>query len=106
MANGNGAVSTYAYRTDNRPLLEVTATLPSGYTFHDLNFTYDKVGNILSQQNAAQPPAKNSIGRPESKTFVYDDLYQLLSSTGTHTIARRGRRIRTASAKRTTRSTT
>ena len=33
------------------------------------------------------PPAKNSIGGPWTKTFVYDDLYRLTSSTGTHTIA-------------------
>jgi len=42
--------------TDNRRLLEVTATLPTGYTFHNFNFTYDKVGNVTSLQNTALPP--------------------------------------------------
>ena len=39
------------------PALEVTATLPVGYTFNDFNFTYDKVGNLLTLQNTARRPA-------------------------------------------------
>jgi hypothetical protein len=65
MANGNGVVSTWAYRPDNRRLLEVTARLPTGYTFHNFNFTYDKVGNVTSLQNASLPPA--TIGGPASR---------------------------------------
>src|SRR6266436_6578680 len=41
----------------------------------------------LSLANTAQSPSKNSIGGPWAKTYVYDDLYQLTSSAGTHTIA-------------------
>ena len=68
MVYGNGAVTTYGYRTDNRRLLNVKASLPNGgYTFHNFNFTYDKVGNVTSLQNTALPPATNSIGGPENQ---------------------------------------
>jgi hypothetical protein len=56
MTNGNGVVTAYTYRPDNRRLLNVQATLPIGYTFNNFNFTYDKVGNLLTLQNTAQMP--------------------------------------------------
>jgi RHS repeat-associated protein len=85
---GNGVRTTYAYNPLNRRLANVQAALPNGgYTFHNFNFTYDPVGNLTQLQNNVLPPAKNSIGGPWTKTFNYDDLYQLTSSTGTHTIA-------------------
>jgi RHS repeat-associated protein len=100
MTNGNGVVTTYAYRPDNRRLLNVQATLPIGYTFNNFNFTYDNVGNLLTLQNTAQMPLTfigssttlatslgNAIGGPWTKTFAYDDLYRLTSSTGTHNIS-------------------
>jgi RHS repeat-associated protein len=94
MVYGNGVTTAYAYRADNRRLLNVQATLPIGYTFHNFNFTYDKVGNLTQLQNTAQMPGSftggslgNNIGGPWTKTYVYDDLYQLTSSTGTHNIA-------------------
>jgi RHS repeat-associated protein len=63
----------------------VQASLPSGgYTFHNFIFSYDKVGNLTQLQNQVQPPPTHSIGGPETKTFVYDDLYRLTSSTGCH----------------------
>jgi hypothetical protein len=48
MTNGNGIVTTYAYRPDNRRLLNVQATLPVGYTFNNFKFICDKVGNVRS----------------------------------------------------------
>src|SRR5262249_27375826 len=45
------------------------------------------LGYTTERQTQVRPPATNSIGGPETKTFVYDDLYRLTSSTGTHTIA-------------------
>src|SRR5712675_6867 len=56
MTNGNGVVTAYTYRPDNRRLLNVQATLPIGYTFNNFNFTYDKVGNLLTLQNTARCP--------------------------------------------------
>jgi RHS repeat-associated protein len=85
MTYGNGVVTNYAYRPDNRRLLNIQASLPSGgYTFHNFFFTYDNVGNVTQLQNQVQAPPTNSIGGPETKTFVYDDLYQLISSAGCH----------------------
>src|SRR5258708_1229308 len=60
----------------------------------------DNVGNLLTLQNTAQMPLTfigssttlatslgNAIGGPWTKTFAYDDLYQLTSSAGTHNIS-------------------
>jgi hypothetical protein len=91
MTNGNGVITTYAYRPDNRRLANVQATLPVGYTFNNFNFSYDAVGNLTALQNTAQFPGSftggnlgNAIGGPWTKTFAYDDLYRLTTSTGTH----------------------
>ncbi len=63
-----------------------------GYRFHDLAFAYDLVGNLTSLENRALPPGTfpgpglgNAIGGPWLKTYAYDDLYRLTSSTGRHT---------------------
>jgi RHS repeat-associated protein len=83
-------VTTYAYDKATQRIANIQAALPpvpAGYVFNNFQFGYDPVGNVTSLTNAALPPATNSIGGPESKTYVYDDLYRLLSSAGTHTIA-------------------
>src|SRR5262249_40477191 len=91
MTYGNGAVTTYAYRPDNRRLANMKATLAIGYTFNDFAFSYDPVGNLTRLQKNAQFPGSfaggnlgNAIGGPWTKTFTYDDLYRLTTSTGTH----------------------
>jgi hypothetical protein len=90
MVNGNGVITTYAYDKATQRVTNIQAALPpvpTGYVFHNFQFGYDPVGNVTSLTNAALPPATNSIGGPESKTYGYDDLYRLTSSSGTHTIA-------------------
>jgi hypothetical protein len=95
MVYGNGAVTNYAYRPDNRRLATVQASLSAGgYMFHNFTFSYDPVGNLLTLQNNVQYPGSftggnlgNAIGGPWTKTFSYDDLYRLTSSTGTHNIS-------------------
>ena len=91
---GNGTRTTYAYRADNRRLASVKATLAMGYTFNDFAFTYDPVGNLTQLRNNAQFPGSftggnlgNAIGGPWTKTYAYDDLYRLTTSTGTHSVA-------------------
>src|SRR5262249_27489505 len=91
---GNGAVTNYAYRPDNRRLASVKAARAIGYTFNDFSFTYDPVGNLTQLQNNAQFPGSftggnlgNAIGGPWTKTYAYDDLYPLTTSTGTHSVA-------------------
>jgi hypothetical protein len=69
--------------------------VPGGYVFQNLEFTYgDKVGSLTQLKNDVQFPGSfnggilgNAIGGPWTKTFNYDDLYQLISSTGTHSIS-------------------
>src|SRR5262249_53428852 len=88
---GNGTRTTYAYDPLTRRLINVKATLAIGYTFHDLTTSYAPVGNVTSLEKRAAPPAPfpgpglgNAIGGPWLKTYAYDDLYRLTSSTGRH----------------------
>jgi RHS repeat-associated protein len=88
---GNGTRTTYAYNALNRRLISVQATLGIGYRFHDFVFSYDPVGNLISLENRALPPGTfpgpglgNAIGGPWLKTYAYDDLYRLTTSTGRH----------------------
>jgi RHS repeat-associated protein len=88
---GNGTRTTYTYDPLNRRLANAQATLAIGYRFHDLAFGYDAVGNLTSLENRALPPGTfpgpglgNAIGGPWLKSYAYDDLYRLTSSTGRH----------------------
>jgi YD repeat-containing protein len=87
---GNNSHTTYAYDPRNRRLTNVQAKLTDiGYTFHDMTFSYDNVGNLLQLKNDVQPPGSftggnlgNAIGGPWQKCYQYDDLYRLISSNG------------------------
>jgi hypothetical protein len=55
----------------------------------EMNWAYDKVGNLTQLQNTAQPPLSftagslgNAIGGPWQLCYAYDDLYRLISSNG------------------------
>ena len=91
---GNGTRTAYTYDPRTQRLTSVQAALGIGYRFHDLAFVYDAVGNLTSLENRALPPGTfpgpglgNAIGGPWLKTYAYDDLYRLTSSTGRHTTA-------------------
>jgi RHS repeat-associated protein len=88
---GNGARTTYAYDDKTRRITSVKASLPNGYTFHDLAFSYDKVGNLTKLKNNAIPPGDfpgpglgNAIGGPWTKDYAYDQLYRMTTSAGQH----------------------
>jgi hypothetical protein len=88
---GNGARTTYAYDDKTRRIASVKASLPNGYAFHDLAFTYDKVGNLTQLQNKAIQPGDfpgpglgNAIGGPWAKDYAYDQLYRMTTSAGQH----------------------
>jgi RHS repeat-associated protein len=88
---GNGTRTTNAYNAQTRRITSVKAGLPNGYTFHDLVFSYDAVGNLTSLENKAIPPGSfpgpglgNAIGGPWLKSYGYDDLYRLIASAGQH----------------------
>jgi hypothetical protein len=64
----------------------VKATLAIGYTFHDLVFTYDPIGNLKSLENKAAPPSTfpgPGLGKPSAvpgssvTQFAYDTWNRL-----------------------------
>ncbi|TCO55829.1 SpvB/TcaC N-terminal domain-containing protein [Actinocrispum wychmicini] len=79
---GNGVRTTYTYNAADRRLTTLTSTQPTGTTFQNLGYTYDKTGNITTLTNNA--PA-STLGGPSSQTFGYDDLYRLTSASGQYT---------------------
>ena len=88
---GNGARTSYAYDAKTRRIASVKASLPNGYTFHNLAFSYDKVGNLTQLKNNAIRPGDfpgpglgNAIGGPWTKDYAYDQLYRLTTSAGQH----------------------
>ncbi len=75
---GNGVSSTYTYEPNwNNLLKNVTTSSTNAGNFQNLNYTYDKVGNIktLNDTSSAQNAA--------NKSFTYDGLYRLLSAVAT-----------------------
>ena len=78
--NGNGTQETYSYRPDNRRLLQLT-TASQGATFQNLNYSYDKVGNVLGLNNNA-PAGGNGLAGPVTQGFRYDGLYRLTQASG------------------------
>ena len=80
--------TTYAYDPATQRLTTLQATLSSCYTFHNMNFSYDNVGNVTQIQNDVTDPhnsgclSSNAIGGLWTKTYEYDDLYRLTRSTG------------------------
>ncbi|MES0491896.1 MAG: RHS repeat-associated core domain-containing protein, partial [Leptospirales bacterium] len=70
---GNGAKTTYAYNPLNRRLSNLK-TISGSEKIQDINYTYDKVGNILS--------IKDNIKDSLVQDFEYDDLYRLTKATG------------------------
>lgn len=85
---GNGTVTRYTYNVEDRRLDNLTASLSNGYTFQNLNYSYDDMGNVLSIQNDTVVPDGPEVGRqvggPSTQTFQYDDLYRLVRAEGSY----------------------
>ena len=58
------------------------------YVFHNLNYSYDNAGNVLSIQNNTVAPSSPDVGMqvggPSTQTFRYDDLYRLTHAEGSY----------------------
>jgi RHS repeat-associated protein len=80
---GNGVKTAFAYNAQNRRLQSLTATRQGNNLFQNLQYTYDKVGNIARLQNVVDVPPPNVFGGPTNQNFVYDDLYRLTHADGT-----------------------
>ncbi|MEM9522374.1 MAG: SpvB/TcaC N-terminal domain-containing protein, partial [Pseudomonadota bacterium] len=79
---GNGTETAYAYVPTTRRLDGLVAGNAQGRTFQDLSYTYDPVGNITAQANAASVTGASQMGGATAFTYEYDDLYRLTGATG------------------------
>jgi RHS repeat-associated protein len=79
---GNGVETRYSYNPANRRLSNLQSQDNVAGQFQNLNYGYDKVGNIMSLANDTAVPPPNSFGGPTAQTFGYDDLYRLTSAKG------------------------
>jgi RHS repeat-associated protein len=84
---GNSIKTAYTYNNQTRRLSNLTAGKGTGNLFQNLNYSYDKVGNILGLQNDVPVPPPSQYGGPTAQTFVYDQLYRLTHSQGTYQYA-------------------
>ncbi len=84
IAYGNGAASTCTYDPDTFRLVELQSTRPgSTGPLQDLSYTYDPVGNITRQGDAAQQTIffDNQVVTPNAD-YTYDPIYRLTRATG------------------------
>ncbi len=85
LQNGNGTQSTYTYD----PLLDRLSNLTTSsgtFTFQNLSYSYDPVGNLKALNNRALAPS-GGLGGPVSQSFAYDGLNQLTSASGLYSQA-------------------
>ena len=82
---GNGVVSVLTYSPLDDRLLQRT-TWRSGkpeQPLQDQTYAYDRVGNVLSLCDTAQPVQWSDNARLEAiSTYAYDSLYQLTEASG------------------------
>ena len=81
---GNGTRTTYDYDPADRRLNTLQGKLSDGYTFQNLEYEYDNVGNITTVSNDIAVPTSNVVGGPVTQSFQYDDLYQLTHAEGSY----------------------
>lgn len=82
---GNGVVSALTYSPQDDRLVQ-KRTWRTGRpeeAVQDLTYAYDRVGNVLSLRDAAQPVQWSDNTRLEAiSTYAYDTLYQLSEASG------------------------
>jgi len=79
MDYGNGTVNNYFYNPINRRLSRLQSFSLTD-TMQDITYSYDLVGNILSDTNHAG--STNSMGGQYNYQHAYDSLYRLVNSVG------------------------
>ena len=83
LAMGNGITSQYRYDAKTRRLAQLRTNQTNGIALQDLQYGYDRVGNILSLDNNVLVPTKPSaLGGSVKQSFGYDELYRLTSANG------------------------
>jgi RHS repeat-associated protein len=84
MRQGNGVTTVYTFDAQTRRLSNLNAVRQGSNIFQNLNYSYDKVGNILGLANNVAVPPPNVYGGPTNQSFAYDDLYRLTHAQGTY----------------------
>lgn len=82
---GNGVVSVAEYCPGTGRLTRLYSGVNDqpGARLQDLSYTYDRVGNVLSIRDAAQPTQwANNVQVEAASTFEYDSLSRLIKATG------------------------
>ncbi len=79
MDYGNGTINNYFYNPINRRLSRLQSFSLTD-TMQDITYSYDLVGNILSDTNHAG--LANSMGGQYNYQHAYDSLYRLVNSVG------------------------
>jgi RHS repeat-associated protein len=85
MELGNGTTTTFSYDATDRSLAVINSTLPTGYTFQNLHYTYNDIGNITRLENQTQIPDSATtpkLGGPSDQTFTYDNHYRVTQASG------------------------
>ncbi|HTE60385.1 MAG TPA: toxin TcdB middle/N-terminal domain-containing protein [Solirubrobacteraceae bacterium] len=88
---GNGVKTTYRYDAATRRLARQNADAPDR-EIQDLNYAYDRVGNVLSMRNEVPAPVPSLKGGPSAQTYRYDPYYRLRSADGEYRFAPSKRR--------------
>lgn len=78
---GNGVWTEYTYGTKNR-LVDRIQTVTPDREVQDLNYSYDKVGNVTQADNALPAPEPSLYGGPSTQSYQYDPYYRLVSANG------------------------
>ncbi len=80
---GNGVKTNYEYNPARRWLTNIKTQNEWGVQFQNINYNFDKVGNIKEYKNDCLIGLNGNYST--SQSYTYDDLYQLTSVTGNTT---------------------
>jgi len=78
---GNGVRTEYTFDTATRWLARQMTDTPVRRV-QDLNYEYDRVGNVLQMDNRLPSPQTELKGGPNIQTYRYDPFYRLQSAIG------------------------
>src|SRR5262249_34028830 len=87
MQTANGIRTGFSYNPLNRRPAHLTPGPAGGQAFQNVLYAYDLVGNILQVSNNVPVPTPPDFGGPVQQNYAYDDLYRLVTATGTHQYA-------------------
>lgn len=82
---GNGMLAEFSYDEKDGSLLRLAAyrSARRENALQDMTYAYDRVGNVLSIRDAAQPTTWHSNVRSDATcVYGYDSLYQLINASG------------------------